>query len=99
VLEQTDQRSVHASALYGLGRIALLQKDADAAEPLFQKALESDPEAFDKGWILVYLGRLAVGEGDRDKAAKYFQSAIDLEGATDKARQEAKQGLEITRKK
>ena len=99
VLEQTDQRSVHASALYGLGRIALLQKDADAAEPLFQKALESDPEAFDKGWILVYLGRLAVAEGDRDKAAKYFQSAIDLEGATDKARQEAKQGLEITRKK
>ncbi|MEO8595223.1 MAG: tetratricopeptide repeat protein [Candidatus Solibacter sp.] len=98
VLEQTDKRSVHASALYGLARIALLQKDLDAAEALFQKALDSDPEAFDKGWILVYLGRLAMAEGDREKAAKYFQGAAELEGATEKVRQEAKQGLEQTKK-
>jgi len=98
VLEQTDRRSMHASAYYGLGRIALLQKDLDAAEPLFQKALDSEPEAFDKAWILVYLGRLAVAAGERDKATEFFQSAIQLEGATERARQEAKQGLELTRK-
>jgi tetratricopeptide (TPR) repeat protein len=98
-LEGTEKRSVHASAYYGLARIALLQKDLDAAERLFQKSLESEPEAFDKGWVLVYLGRLAVGSGERDRAAEYFQSVLQLEGATEKARQEAKQGLELAKKK
>ncbi len=98
-LEQTEKRSVHASAYYGLARIALLEKDLDAAERLFQKSLESEPEAFDKAWVLVYLGRLSVAAGDRDKATEYFQRALQLEGATDKARQEAKQGLELTNKK
>jgi tetratricopeptide (TPR) repeat protein len=96
-LEETEKRSVHASAYYGLARIALLQKDLDAAERLFQKSLESDPEAFDKAWVLVYLGRLSVAAGDRDKATEYFQSALQLEGATEKARQEARQGLQLTK--
>jgi tetratricopeptide (TPR) repeat protein len=97
-LEETEKPSMHASAYYGLARIALLEKDLDAAERLFQKSLDSDPEAFDKAWDLVYLGRLSVAAGDRDKAAEYFQSALQLEGASDKARQEAKQGLELTKK-
>ena len=98
-LESTEKRSVHASAYYGLARIALLEKDLDTAERLFQKSLESEPEAFDKAWDLVYLGRLAVASGESGKAAEYFQSALQLEGATDKARQEAKQGLELAKKK
>jgi hypothetical protein len=44
------------------------------------------------------MGRLSVAAGDRDKATEYFQSALQLEGATDKARQEARQGLQLTRK-
>lgn len=97
-LEQPAKRSVHGSAYYGLARIALLEKDLDAAEQLFQKSLASEPEAFDKAWVLVYLGRLSVAAGERDKATEYFQSALQLEGATEKARQEAKQGLELTKK-
>jgi len=97
-LEETDKKSVHASAYYGLARIALLEKDLDAAERLFQKSLDSEPEAFDKAWVLVYLGRLSVAAGERDRAMGYFQSALQLEGATEKARQEAKQGLELTKK-
>ena len=98
-LGETEKRSVHASAYYGWARIALLEKDLDAAERLFQKALDSEPEPFDKAWVLVYLGRLSVAAGDRDKAAEYFQSALQLDGATEKARQEARQGLELTKKK
>lgn len=98
VLEQTEKKSVHASAYYGLARIALIEKDLDSAERLFQKSLESEPEAFDKAWDLVYLGRLAIAAGDRDQAIKYFESVLKLEGATDKARQEARQGLEMTKK-
>jgi tetratricopeptide (TPR) repeat protein len=97
-LEETEKRSVHGSAYYGLARIALLEKDPDAAERLFQKSLESEPEAFDKAWVLVYLGRLSVAAGERDRATEYFQSALRLDGATEKARQEAKQGLELTKK-
>ena len=98
VLEQTEKKSVHASAYYGLARIALIEKDLDSAERLFQKSLESEPEAFDKAWDLVYLGRLAIAAGDRDRAIKCFESVLQVEGATDKARQEAKQGLEMTKK-
>lgn len=98
-LGETEKRSVHASAYYGLARIALLEKDLDAAERLFQKALDSEPEAFDKAWILVYLGRLSVAAGELDKATEYFQSALRLEGATEKTRQEAQQGLELIKKK
>jgi tetratricopeptide (TPR) repeat protein len=96
-LSQTDQRSVQATAYYGLGRIALLEKNLDAAERLFEKSLELGPEPFDKAWDLVYLGRLALAAADQDKAAGYFQSALQLEGATAKARQEASQGLELIR--
>ena len=98
VLEETETKSVHASAYYGLGRIALIEKDLDTAERLFRKSLESEPEAFDKAWDLVYLGRLAIAAGDRDQATKYFESALQLEGATEKAKQEARQGLEMTKK-
>ena len=98
-LESSQKRSMHASAYYGLARIALLEKDLDTAERLFHKSLESEPEAFDKAWDLVYLGRLAVAAGENDRASEYFQSALQLEGATDKARQEAKQGLELAKKK
>jgi tetratricopeptide (TPR) repeat protein len=98
-LGETEKPSVHASAYYGLARIALLEKDLDAAERLFQKSLESEPDAFDKAWVLVYLGRLSVAAGEFDKATEYFQSALQLEGATEKARQEAKQGLELAKKK
>jgi tetratricopeptide (TPR) repeat protein len=98
VLEQTEKRSVHASAYYGLARIALIEKDLDSAERLFQKSLESEPEAFDKAWDLVYLGRLAIGQGDRDRAIQYFESVLKLEGATEKARTDARQGLELTKK-
>ena len=44
-LEETEKPSMHASAYYGLARIALLEKDLDAAERLFQKSLDSDPAA------------------------------------------------------
>jgi tetratricopeptide (TPR) repeat protein len=94
ILEQTDSKPLHASAYYGLGRTALLEKDLDAAERLFQKSLDSEPEAFDKAWDHVYLGRLSIAAGDKEAAAKHFQNALQLEGATEKARQEAQQGLQ-----
>jgi tetratricopeptide (TPR) repeat protein len=98
VLEETPNKPPHASAYYGLGRIALIEKDLDAAERLFQKSLESEPDPFDAAWDHVYLGRLSLAADDREAAAKHFQTALTLEGATEKARQEARQGMEQTKK-
>ena len=91
---------MHASAYYGLARIALLEKDLDAAERLFQKSLE-----FGAGSLRQSMGSGVSGPAfrsrrrDATKQWSYFQSALQLEGATEKARQEAKQGLELTKKK
>jgi tetratricopeptide (TPR) repeat protein len=93
VLEQTDKLPAHASAYYGLGRIALLEKNLDEAERLFQKSLDSDPEPFDKAWDTVYLGRLAIAAGEKEQAEKLLTSVLQLEGATDKAREQARQLL------
>ena len=89
VLEQTEKLPAHASAYYGLGRIALIEKNLDEAERLFQKSLECEPDPFDKGWDLVYLGRLAIAAGDKEQALKLLNSVVQLEGATDKAKKEA----------
>ncbi len=97
-LQQTDQKAAHASAYYGLARIAVLQKDPETAERLFQKALELEPEAQVKAWALVYLGQLELAAGEREQAAKYFQSALQVEGASDLARQKAQQGVQLSSK-
>jgi tetratricopeptide (TPR) repeat protein len=94
ILEQTDSKPLHASAYYGLGRAALLEKDLDAAERLFQKSLDSEPEPFDKAWDHVYLGRLSIAAGDKEAADKHLKAALQVEGATEKARQEAQQLLQ-----
>ncbi len=94
VLQQNDEKGMHAAAYYGLARIAALQRDPETSERLFQKTLEMQPEPQVKAWALVYLGKLAVAAGDRPLAMKYFQNALGVEGASEKARQEAQQGLQ-----
>ena len=76
-----------------MARIAALQKDPEDAERLFQKMLELEPEAQVKAWALVYLGQLELAAGEREQAVKYFQSALQVEGASEKARQTAQQGI------
>jgi len=99
VLRETDQKPAHAKAYYGLARIAMLQKDGETAERLFQKTLTLEPEAQDKAWVYVYLGRLYDVIGEADNAAKNYQSALAVEGASDKARDMARQGLQGAYKK
>jgi len=94
VLNQTGDQPVHAAAYYGLARIAALQKDPDAAEQLFQKTLQSQPEPQIKAWALVYLGRLSLAAGESQEAARSFQEALKVEGAPETARKAASEGLQ-----
>jgi len=98
-LEETGDKSAHARAYYGLARVAVLQKDPELGEKLFQKALDSAPEPFVKAWAHVYLGRLSDIAGNREDAATHYQSALAVEGASVAARRAAEQGLKEAFKK
>ena len=99
VLEQTDKKPIHAAAYYGLARIAAVQKDPEAAERMFQKTLELEPESGVKAWSLVYLGKLSQAAGEQEQAVKYFQGALQVEGASRTALDQAQQGIQQSSKK
>ena len=100
VLKETDQKPLHAKAYYGLARIAVLERDPETGDHLFQKVLELDPDADTKSWSLLYLARLADSQGDRDEAEKQYKAALAVDGAPDSVKQAAEKGLkEAFRKK
>jgi tetratricopeptide (TPR) repeat protein len=84
---------MHAAVYYGLARIAVLQQDPETAEKLFEKTLESQPEAQVNAWALVYLGKLSMAAGDREQAVKHFQDALQVDGASKLARDAAELGV------
>ena len=98
VLSQTSDKPMQGAAYYGLGRIALLQKDPETGERMLQKSLDLDPEPQVKGWVLVYLGRLSLAAGEGEQAGKYFNDALNLQGASDMARKAAQDGIRQTSK-
>jgi tetratricopeptide (TPR) repeat protein len=93
VLSQTSDKPMQGAAYYGLGRIALLQKDPETGERMLQKSLDLDPEPQVKAWVLVYLGRLSLAAGEGAQAGKYFSDALQVPGASDMARKAAQEGM------
>jgi len=93
VLEQTDQKTLHADAYYGLARIAALNKDPETAVRLFRNALDLGPRPATRAWVLVYLGKLALASEEPEQAQQYFTGALQVEGISKKAREEAENGF------
>jgi predicted negative regulator of RcsB-dependent stress response len=94
VLNETTDKTLQAKAYYGLARVALRQNDPDAAEKLFGKTLDSEPDSQVKAWTQVYLGRLAGAAGQPERAIERYRAALAVEGASEKARQAAREGIE-----
>ncbi len=94
VIQETDLRPMHASAYYGLGRIAVRQNDPETGERLLGKALDLEPEPWVRAWTLVYLGRLAQAAGEKAEALQRFQGALQVEGASTEARKQAQLGIQ-----
>jgi tetratricopeptide (TPR) repeat protein len=94
LLQETEEAPLHASSYYGLARIAVLQRDPELAERLFQKAVESSPEPQVRAWSEVYLGRLSDAAGERAEAMKHYQEALAVEGGSAMARDAAQKGLQ-----
>jgi tetratricopeptide (TPR) repeat protein len=93
VLQQTEDRTVHARAYYGLGRVAALERNPELAEKLFHKTLELSPDPQTKAWAQLYLGRLSDLAGEREQAAKFYEAVLATEGASAAARKAAEEGL------
>jgi tetratricopeptide (TPR) repeat protein len=93
VMQETDKKPLHATAYYGLARVAVLEKDPETGDRLFRKVLESDPDASTKSWSLLYLARLADSQGERTEAQQFYRQALATEGAPDSVRQAAEKGL------
>jgi tetratricopeptide (TPR) repeat protein len=68
VLEQTDEKPLHADAYYGLARIAALNRDPETAVRLFQSALDLGPRPATRAWVLVYLGKLTLAAEQPEQA-------------------------------
>jgi tetratricopeptide (TPR) repeat protein len=93
-LKETEERPLQAQAWYGLARIAVLQKDPESAERLFQRTIELGPEPQVKAWTYVYLGRLSDAAGEREQASRHYREALAVAGASDAARRAAEQGVQ-----
>ncbi len=93
VLQQTEDKTIHARTYYGLARIAALQRDPELAEKLFHKTLELTPDSQTRAWTEVYLGRLSELSGEREQAVQHYQAALAVKEASAGARQAAEQGL------
>ncbi len=94
LLQETDEPPLHASSYYGLARIAVLQRDPELAERLFQKAVESAPEPQVRAWSEVYLGRLSDAAGERAEAIKHYKEALAVEGGSAMAKDAAQKGMQ-----
>jgi tetratricopeptide (TPR) repeat protein len=99
VLQQTEDKPLHARTYYGLARIAALQRDPDLAEKLFHKTLELSPDSQVRAWTEVYLGRLSEIAGEREEAVRHYEAALAVKEASAAARQAAEQGLKTKSQK
>lgn len=84
-------------ALYGIGLVALMQRDGIRAKEVFGKltagstAATQDPMVL--AWSHVYLARIYDDEGNITQAKNEYQAALDVTGGPEPARQAAQKGL------
>jgi TolA-binding protein len=99
LLETNPAGSLKARCLYGLGRVAALQRNPELAEKYFQQTLEATPDAQTAAWAHVYLGRLSDAAGERGQATAHYQAVVSSGDASETARQAAESGLRSAFKK
>ena len=84
-------------AWYGLGLVAMLERDAARAEQVFgrlvrgQHAASDDPMVL--AWSHVYLGRIYENTGRQEAARQEYQAALAVPNSPEQARQAAQRGL------
>jgi tetratricopeptide (TPR) repeat protein len=87
-------------AWYGLGLVAMLQRDAARAEEVFGRLVSGEHAATEDplvlAWSHVYLGRIQENNGRMDAARQEYQAALDVPNGPEAARHAAQKGLSAT---
>jgi Flp pilus assembly protein TadD len=87
-------------AWYGLGLVAMLQRDAARAEELFGRLVSGEHAATEDPlvltWSHVYLGRIQENNGRMDAARQEYQAALQVPNGPEAARHAAQKGLSAT---
>jgi hypothetical protein len=84
-------------ALYGIGLVALLDRDAVRAKEVFgrltsgEHAAAQDPMVLT--WSHIYLARIYDDEGQAEQAKTEYQAALAVNGGPEQAKQAAQKGL------
>ncbi len=86
-----------ARAWYGLGLVAMLERDAPRAEQIFGRLVKGEHAATDDplvlAWSHVYLGRIYENNGQPEIAKQEYQAALAVPNGPEQARQAAQRGL------
>lgn len=82
-----------ARALYGLARVAALEKDTERAKELFREALDSQPDPHVQAMSHIYLARIEDLFGSREEAVGHYKEALAAGDTTPGTREAAEKGL------
>jgi predicted negative regulator of RcsB-dependent stress response len=93
-LQESDDKQMHAEAFFGMGQIAIQERQADQAVNMFRKVVELNSNPGLTAWSYVYLGRLAMLRDDSKEAGDQFRKALAIDGAPDKAKEAAQNDLQ-----
>jgi predicted Zn-dependent protease len=84
-------------ALYGIGLVALLDRDAVRAKEVFGRLTTGDHAATQDPMVLtwshIYLARIYDDEGQAEAAKTEYQAALAVTGGPEQAKQAAQKGL------
>jgi len=84
-------------ALYGIGLVALLDRDAVRAKEVFGRLTAGDHAATQDPMVLtwshIYLARIYDDEGQAEAAKTEYQAALAVSGGPEQAKQAAQKGL------
>jgi len=91
---QHESDSKDARALYGLARVAALERDPERAKELFRQALDASPDPHVRAMSHVYLGRIEDLSGNRELAVEHYKEAVAAGDPAPGAREAAEKGLQ-----
>ncbi|MBI3664706.1 MAG: hypothetical protein HY236_00525 [Acidobacteria bacterium] len=91
---QKETGGKDARALYGLARVAALEKDSERAKELFLLALDAGPDPHVRAMSHLYLGRIEDLFGSREQAVLHYRKALAAGDDTPGTREAAEKGLQ-----
>lgn len=91
---QQQSGGKNALALYGLARVAALEKDPERAKELFAEALDAAPDPHVQAMSHIYLGRIEDLFGSREQAVLHYREALAAGDNTPGTREAAEKGLQ-----